>query len=224
MAQTEVERLEQIKSVIDDIKGDLKNYIDDKFDDILATIDERIEDLEDDDVYFFGRDEAEENNDADHDLSIQERIDQSLLSQTIANQLQTVEDEVPVVQIEAAPSLTDIIGAQLPSKSENETKPVELSTVIADQIEAKKNLTVVAPVTVEEITAKAAPRSIGEIIADLRSGINTHVESTTQALTNDLVQRAVSPALPEIDGDQSEDLALKISTQLVSNEIKKQLS
>lgn len=239
MANTELGRLEEVKREVEEIKGNIIDFINDKFEDVFTLINERIEvleaeyeedeeedeypDLEDTDI------EEDEEDEEEEELSIQERVNRSLLSASVRNQLQVVPEgtETPVVASTPTPSLNEIIAKQLRGEA-TPAPTISLTEQIAQQVSAQQNLTVVAPALSEgpvEVTEPtvAPARPLGEIISELRNDVNSTVESESEETTNELVERAVS-STPDVDSDLNEDLAAKIRQQLLSNEIKKQLS
>lgn len=244
--QTDKQELENLKGIFEDIKADIKNYIEDKFDDIQAAIDGRIEELEDEE--HGGEDYDGEEESETQEPSAEERINISLLSQSIANQLQTVDrlpfpdidtdlpdatEEPSFVEVASAPasSLSELIKSQISEAQEVEVAPAptdNLASQIAEQVVEQDDLSVVAPATSEgpveiPVPADAPVRPMNEIIQELRNSVNAEVETTSTEETDRLVEEVVS-SKPDIDSDLDSDLSSEIRSQLLSSEIKKQLS
>lgn len=222
----------------------IHELIDERLDEL--ELDDEDEDQEDYEEEESDEEEINEEDGEEEYLSIQQRLDAALLSQNIATQLQSVgEEPVVEVEVEAEPvaidftsepvvvevkqsSLSDLIKNQVEAVNEEVVVPVlSLTEQIANQVSVKDNLTVVAPGLSDgpvEIPAPVAPapRPLGAIIQELRESVEVDVDYASERETDQMVERMTSS--PDIDSDYSEDLAHKIRTQLVSNEIKKQLS
>lgn len=223
---TEKEQLEELKEKIGDIKNDIANYIEDKFDDIFALINGRIEEIcdEEHDDEFEDHDEEEqeeyEERDVRDELTSEQAAEATVLSTSIASQIQRAnqensDEEAPVVVIASpAPSLAENIKNQIDGVKTVATEtPVNLTEQIAKQIADKNNIAVVVPAASEGVVdipqpTEATPRPLGQIIEELRSGVNAGVEATSVEKTEQLVEQAA---------------AQDIKVQVLSDSIKKQL-
>ncbi|MCU5076839.1 hypothetical protein OB985_04445 [Bacillus cereus] len=230
----EKEQLEELKEKIGEIKTDIANYIEDKFDDIFALINGRIEEIcdEEHDDEFEDHDEEEqdeyEERDVRDELTSEQAEEASVLSQSIASQIQRAgqnqensDEEAPVVVNSPAPSLAESIKKQIDEVKTVATEtPVNLAEQIAKQVADKNNIAVVVPATSEGIVdipqpVEAAPRPLGQIIEELRSSVKTGVDATSEEKTEQLVEQAATQT--------PSGLAQDIKVQALSDSIKKQL-
>lgn len=226
--QSTIQELELLKSVITDFFEDVQSSIDEKMEEIITLINNHTEELgllEDVD------NDEDDEDDSEEELTIQEKVNNSLLSAEILNQLQVVNDdevasselpeEAPVVTITTPPSLTDLIRNQMSPVAVQE--PLDLRTMIENQVSAQSQLSVVERTENTPIAPTAPERPLGAIIAELRTDVNNTVEHASVEVTNDLMAQ-VTTSVPDVDSDLSVDLAAKIRTQLLTDSIKKQLS
>ncbi|MGM2632348.1 hypothetical protein [Bacillus cereus group sp. Bce040] len=236
----EKEQLEELKEKIGDIKTDIANYIEDKFDDIFALINGRIEEIcdEEHDDEFEDHDEEEqeeyEERDVRDELTSEQAAEATVLSGSIASQIQRAnqensDEEAPVVVINSpAPSLAEDIKNQIDGiKTVATETPLSLTEQIAKQVADKNNIAVVAPAASEGLVdipqpIEATPRPLGQIIEELRSGVNAGVEATSVEKTEQLVEQAATQT-PDANATQASELAQDIKVQVLSNSIKKQL-
>ncbi|MES9681612.1 hypothetical protein ABWK22_01525 [Gottfriedia acidiceleris] len=240
-----VDLLSDIKTDIEELQAELVSLIGERFSVLYSTIENRIAELEEDDE--IEDEDYEDEDESSEETSVQDRVNASLLAQTIANQLQTTGrlpepdvdtdlpqvEEVPVVEIiTSSPtlSLTELIKNQVTTPVVEEAAPVTaeqnvtLSELVAKQVEEQNDLSVVVPATsegpVEVATPETAPaRPMNVIIEELRSSVNAEVETSSEEETNQLVEQAVTS-----EEGSSTELSQQIKTQILSNEIKKQLS
>lgn len=236
--------LEEVRSELESFKEGLINYINEKTQGLLDTVHNRmaeLQDIEDDeDIEEDFEDEEDEEEDfEDEEVSVEDRVRQSVLNQQVASQIAAQRNAEPVVVVPSAPalSLSEIIKQQV---TEQESQPaVNLSELIANQVQAQQNLSVVAPETIQEAveqseatettTEPSAPqetstttRNMSDIIAELRRDVTVEVDASTEQATNSLVQQAATNAQTETGTVQ--DLSKIIRQQVLSNEVKKQLS
>ncbi|MGG1071350.1 hypothetical protein ABE178_16210 [Priestia megaterium] len=235
--------LEEVRSEIESFKAGLISYINEKTQGLLDTVHNRmaeLQDIEDDeDIEEDFEDEEDEDVEIEEDeVSVADRVRQSVLNQQVASQITAQQNAEPVVVIPSAPapSLSEIIKQQV---TEQEAQPaVNLSELIANQVQAQQNLSVVAPETIQEAveqeeaveaasTEPSAPqetstttRNMSDIIAELRRDVTVEVDNSTEQTTNSLVQQAATSA----QAGTVEDLSKTIRQQVLSNEVKKQLS
>lgn len=233
--------LEEVRSEIESFKAGLISYINEKTQGLLDTVHNRmaeLQDIEDDeDIEEDFEDEDVEIEEDEEEVSVEERVRQSVLNQQVASQIAAQQNTEPVVVVPSAPtpSLSEMIKQQV---TEQETQPaVNLSELIANQVQAQQNLSVVAPETIQEAVEQAeavetstepsAPqetstttRNMSDIIAELRRDVTVEVDTSTEQATNSLVQQAATSAQTET----VEDLSKTIRQQVLSNEVKKQLS
>ncbi|MDA1977052.1 hypothetical protein PDL67_10900 [Bacillus cereus] len=236
----EKEQLEELKEKIGEIKTDIANYIEDKFDDIFALINGRIEEIcdEEHDDEFEDHDEEEqdeyEERDVRDELNSEQAAEATVLSASIASQIQRAnqensEEEAPVVVINSpAPSLAEDIKNQIDGiKTVATETPVNLTEQIAKQIADKNSIAVVVPAASEGIVdipkpTEATPRPLGQIIEELRSGVNAGVEATSAEKTEQLVEQAATQT-PDTNTTKASELAQDIKVKVLSDSIKKQL-
>ncbi|MEC4620869.1 hypothetical protein VST04_22515 [Bacillus paranthracis] len=236
----EKEQLEELKEKIGEIKTDIANYIEDKFDDIFALINGRIEEIcdEEHDDEFEDHDEEEqeeyEERDVRDELTSEQAAEATVLSASIASQIQQAnqensDEEAPVVVISSpAPSLAEDIKNQIDGiKTVATETPVNLTEQIAKQIADKNNIAVVVPAMSEGIadipkSTEETPRPLGQIIEELRSGVNAGVEATSVEKTEQLVQQAATQT-PDANATKASELAQDIKVKVLSDSIKKQL-
>lgn len=227
--------LEEVRSEIESFKAGLISYINEKTQGLLDTVHNRmaeLQDIEDDeDIEEDFEDEDVEIEEDEEEVSVEERVRQSVLNQQVASQIAAQQNTEPVVVVPSAPtpSLSEMIKQQV---TEQETQPaVNLSELIANQVQAQQNLSVVAPETIQDAvetsTEPSAPqetstttRNMSDIIAELRRDVTVEVDTSTEQATNSLVQQAATSAQTET----VEDLSKTIRQQVLSNEVKKQLS
>ncbi|PFK99946.1 hypothetical protein COJ01_18040 [Priestia megaterium] len=226
--------LEEVRSELESFKAGLISYINEKTQGLLDTVHNRMAELQDieDDEDIEEDFEDDEEDFEDEEVSVEDRVRQSVLNQQIASQIAAQQNAEPVVVVPSAPtpSLSEIIKQQV---TEQEAQPaVNLSELIANQVQAQQNLSVVAPETIQEAveqseavetsTEPSAPqetstttRNMSDIIAELRRDVTVEVDASTEQATNSLVQQA---------GTNVQDLSKAIRQQVLSNEVKKQLS
>lgn len=228
--------LEEVRSELESFKAGLISYINEKTQGLLDTVHNRMAELQDteDDEDIEEDFEDEEDEDVEieeEEVSVEDRVRQSVLNQQVASQIAAQRNAEPVVVVPSAPaqSLSEIIKKQV---TEQEAQPaVNLSELIANQVQAQQNLSVVAPETIQEAvetsTEPSAPqetsrttRNMSDIIAELRRDVTVEVDTSTEQATNSLVQQAATSSKTET----VEDLSKTIRQQLLSNEVKKQLS
>lgn len=232
----EKEQLEELKEKIGDIKSDLVIHIEEQFNEIFALINGRIEEICDEEHDEEEQEEYEEYEERDvrDELTSEQAAEATVLSASIASQIQRVnqensDEEAPVVVINSpAPSLAEDIKNQIDGVKTVATEtPVNLTEQIAKQIADKNSIAVVVPAASEGIVdipkpTEATPRPLGQIIEELRSGVNAGVEATSAEKTEQLVEQAATQT-PDANATKASELAQDIKVQVLSNSIKKQL-
>lgn len=236
MSNSEVNFLEDVKTKVQETKDEVLEIINEKFDDLFEIIDNRIAQLEGDEDIFEDTDEDEEDVEIEEeeDTSVQDRVRQSLLTQQVANQIKAqseVQEPVAVVVPSTpAPSLSEMIKQQVNQEQTENAPAVNLTELIANQVNKQQDLSVVAPESIEDtIEVVEAPadeaqpvRNMSAIIAELRRDVNVEVEASTEQATEQLVQQAAAVQQPE--AETAQDLSKTIRQQILTNEVKKQLS
>ncbi|MCY9308755.1 hypothetical protein MOF23_07160 [Bacillus inaquosorum] len=221
----ELEVLQNAKEKLEEVKNEVLEIIEQKFNEAAVVINTQINSL-----YRNDEELPCEDEENDEEESAQEKLNQTLLSLQIRNQLNVVpEDEevsidAPVVDVVASESptipLSELIKNQLTNT--NESPEEDLASVIAKQRESQENLSVVSPENAA-VSAPTPARPMTEIISELRNNVEVQVDSASQDTINQLTDQAAT-ATPENDAsDHSEGLAQAIATQVLSDQIKKQL-
>lgn len=235
---SELEVLQNAKEKLEELKTEVLEIIEQKFNEAAVVINTQINSLYSNDEELPCEDDEEE--------SAQEKLNQTLLSLQIRDQLNVVpEDEevsmyAPAVEVDRnsiprsalttwdsstktseppTPPLSELIKNQLTSTKESPEE--DLVSVIAKQRESQENLSVVSPENAA-VSAPTPARPMTEIISELRNNVEVQVDSASQDTINQLTDQAATT--PKNDAsDHSKDLAQSIATQVLSDQIKKQL-
>lgn len=235
---SELEVLQNAKEKLEELKTEVLEIIEQKFNEAAVVINTQVNSLCSNDEELPCEDDEEE--------SAQEKLNQTLLSLQIRDQLNVVpkDEEVsidaPAVDVDRnsilrsalttwdsstkaseSPTLplSELIKNQLTSTKESPEE--DLVSVIAKQRESQENLSVVSPENVA-VSEPTPARPMTEIISELRNNVEVQVDSASQDTINQLTDQAATTTENNAS-DHSEGLAQAIATQVLSDQIKKQL-